>query len=64
MTPTPTQIALELGKELGKAILERIQDEKDREHALAVAHQKAESTIRFHVLTAKKHKAKRKGNGG
>lgn len=59
MSLSPTQIALELGTELGKAIIEKIQDEKDREHALAVAHQKAESTIRFHVLTARKHAAKR-----
>ncbi len=58
---SPYDIATKLGVALGKAIYDAAKDAETQRHMLAVAHAQAESTMRFHVLTARKHRAKRSG---
>ena len=60
----PYDEAVKLGIALGKAIIGLAKDAETRRHMLAVAHQQADSTVRFHVLAAAKHKAKRKAARG
>lgn len=56
---TPLEFAVKYGPDLGKALAKAFTSSRDRERALVLTHEKAESTARFHVLTAKKHAAER-----
>lgn len=60
MQVTPYELGIKLGTALAKAIVGAVSDADTQRHILAVTHQKAESTIRFHVALAAKRKKRGK----